>query len=76
METVALIRLPAGFIFLRCLCVTLLYFLFIYLFFLLFAQDHFLLQIYFTHHCSIIIEHEVSEAFLGLSRRPPLLYLK
>ena len=33
METVALIRLPAGFIFFRCLCVTLIYFLFVYLFF-------------------------------------------
>ena len=40
----------------------------------LFAQDLFLLQ-YFIHHCSIIIEQEVSEAFLGLCRRPPLLTL-
>ena len=40
----------------------------------LFAQDHFLLQ-YFIHHCSNNIEQEVSEAFLGLSRRPPLLTL-
>ena len=55
----------------------LIYFLFVYLFlFLLFAEDHFLLQIYFIHHGSIVIEDEVSEAFLGLSRRPPLLYLK
>ena len=75
METVASIRLPAGFIF-CCLCVTLLYFFYILIYFLLFAQDHFPLQLYFIHYCSIIIEQEVSEAYLGLSRRPPLLYLK
>ena len=43
-----------------------------YLFVYLFAQDHSLIQ-YFVDHCSDSIEQEVSEAFLGLSRRPPLL---
>ena len=49
------------------------FYLLIY-FFYLFAEDHQLLQ-YFIHHCDSI-EQEVSEAFLGLLRRPPLLLLR
>ena len=44
------------------------FYLLIY-FLYLFAQDHQLLQ-YFVRHCSDNMEQEVSEAFLGLLRRP------
>ena len=42
------------------------------IYFFIFAPDHPVLQ-YIIYHCSDSVEQEVSEALLGLWRRPPLL---
>ena len=42
------------------------------LLFIYFALDHTLLESYIINHCSDSIEQKVSQAFLALSRRPPL----